>query len=581
MMNKYGTIQDNSTHYHYAQEGIIPDMELTEQYETNGLFAKIIDAPAEEAVKHGFTLGLKNQEVQEYIDDMLDMLEWEDKASTGIKWARLYGGAIGVLFINDGGGLDEPLNWKRIRDIDEIRIYARAIVYPDYSSLYNYDPRDPTKNATSKFGMPEYYQVNSIYGQFWVHESRCLVFRNGILPERTMNPYYRFWGMPEFIRVKRELREAVTTHSLGVKLLERSVQAIYSMQGLARLLSTDDGENEVIKRLQVIDLARGLLNSIAIDSEGENYDFKTATMTGVKEIIDSTCNMLSSVTNIPQTVLFGRSPAGMNSTGRSDLENWYNYVERYQKLMLRANLRTLLDVIVRVGMKKGKLTEEPLLKLAFNPLWSMSESEQAQIEAAKIQAQLVKAQTAQLYVDMGALDPTEVRNGLAQEEEFAVEELLDGIEGVDIWGGEGLPASGEAVNPVIEPDKNIRRRDENPLLQVVPPDRMIAGNLSNDGGPGSGRYPKGSGGLSNKDKAKYDRRILGRKTSTGTEIKSFSDHAYQRLAQRRISPKRMEDMLEVKPIQSKTNPNADLYRKNGAEIVLDRTNGKIVTIMWT
>jgi hypothetical protein len=40
--------------------------------------------------------------------------------------------------------------------------------------------------------MPEYYQVNSIYGQFWVHESRCLIFRNGVLPERTMQPFYRF-----------------------------------------------------------------------------------------------------------------------------------------------------------------------------------------------------------------------------------------------------------------------------------------------------------------------------------------------------------------------------------------------------
>jgi hypothetical protein len=35
---------------------------------------------------------------------------------------------------------------------------------------------------------------------------------------------------------------------------------------------------------------------------------------------------------------------------------------------------------------------------------------------------------------------------------------------------------------------------KNPLPPVIPPDRMIAGNLSNDGGPGSGRYPKGSGG---------------------------------------------------------------------------------------
>ena len=78
------------------------------------------------------------------------------------------------------------------------------------------------------------------------------------------------------------------------------------MKGLAALLTTDDGENAVLKRLQVIDMARGLLNSIAIDSEGENYDFKVAQFSGVKDVIDSTCNMLSIKisTSVPHSCIF-------------------------------------------------------------------------------------------------------------------------------------------------------------------------------------------------------------------------------------------------------------------------------------
>ena len=41
---------------------------------------------------------------------------------------------------------------------------------------------------------------------------------------------------------------------------------------------------------------------------------------GVSDVIDSTCNFLSALTSIPQTILFGRSPAGMNATGDADLE---------------------------------------------------------------------------------------------------------------------------------------------------------------------------------------------------------------------------------------------------------------------
>jgi 8-oxo-dGTP pyrophosphatase MutT (NUDIX family) len=278
---------------------------------------------------------------------------------------------------------------------------------------------------TSRFGEPEFYYVNSMYGSFKVHESRCLVFKNGVLPEQISNSTYQMWGMPEYVRIKRALRETTTAHSDSVRLLERSVQAIYKMKNLSQLLATDDGENQVLRRLEVIDMAKGLLNSIAIDSEGEDYDFKTFQFSGVKDVIDSTCNMLSALTNIPQTLLFGRSPSGMNATGDSDLENYYNYVERIQKLMLKKNLRYLLDIIFRAGVASSELAEEPDYKLEFKPLWSMSESEQAAIDQQKAATSLTKAQTTQIYVDMGALDPTEVRSKLASNDEYTVEDIIE------------------------------------------------------------------------------------------------------------------------------------------------------------
>lgn len=425
LLNKYGTKQDNSEAYKFEREPVIPDMQLTGLYEGNGLFSKIIDTPAEEALKHGFDLNLKSDELNAFVEDALDDLEWEEKAATAIKWARLYGGALIVMLIDDGRGLEEPVDWEHIRSIDELRVYERSIVQPDYASLYQQDYGGKgVGNRVSKFGQPEYYYVSSIYGSFKAHESRCLVFRNGVLPEQTSNATYLFWGMPEYVRIRRALRETVTAHTDSVKLLERSVQAIYSMKGLASLLTTDDGENQVLKRLQLVDTSRGLLNSIAIDSEGERYDFKTFQFSGVKDVIDATCNMLSALTNIPQTILFGRSPAGMNATGDSDFESYYNFVEKIQRLMLKRNLRTLLDVVFRAGIASGDVAEEPDYKLEFKPLWSLSDTEQAAVDQTKAQTALVKAQTAQAYVDMQALDPTEVRRRLASDEEFDVEDII-------------------------------------------------------------------------------------------------------------------------------------------------------------
>lgn len=423
MLNKYGTAQDNSTAYQYNAEPFVDDMELTRLYEGNGLFAKIIDRPSEEAVKHGLDIDFGDKDVAEYVDERLDDLDFEEKFATAEKWARLYGGSIIVMLIDDGGGLDDPLDLRNVRSIEELVVFERAVVQPDYTALYNFNFINPGRKH-APFGEPEYYTVFSTYGYFRVHRSRCLVFRNGRLPEQTSNALYRFWGVPEYVRIKRALRECITSHEDGVKLLERSVQAIYKMKNLANLLSTEDGENKAIQRLQVIDMARGILNSIAIDVDGEDYDFKTLQMSGVKDVIDATCNMLSAVTNIPQAILFGRSPSGMNSTGESDMENYYNMVENIQKQNMKNNARIIIELVLKQGKLDGSISNAPKFKMKFAALWSMSETEQADVDNKNANTDLAKAQAAQLYMDSNVLDPTEVRNALASEGKFDIDEVL-------------------------------------------------------------------------------------------------------------------------------------------------------------
>lgn len=486
VLNKYGTTQDNSEAYRYEREPIIPDMQLTSLYEGNGLFSKIIDTPAEEALKHGFNLNLNSDELDNFVEECLDELEWEEKAATAIKWARLYGGSIIVMLIDDGRGLEEPVDWQNIKSIDELRVFERAVVQPDYASLYMQDYGGKGNvNRTSKFGEPEFYYVTSMYGSFMVHESRCLVFRNGVLPEQVSNTTYQMWGMPEYIRIKRALRETVTAHTDATKLLERSVQAIYSMKNLASLLATDDGEDQVVRRLEVIDMARGLLNSIAIDADGEDYDFKSISFSGVKDVIDSTCNMLSALTNIPQTLLFGRSPAGENATGASDLENYYNFVERTQKLMLKRNLRYLLDVVFRAGVASGEIDEEPDYKLVFNPLWSLSDAEQATVEQTKASASLTKAQTAQIYVDMQALDPSEVRRKLASDDEFTVEEIID-EEDEDLYSAMVEAQNSQIESEVEAAEANVEQQElpggsEQSAPSEIPAAAEVAADEGKDG----------------------------------------------------------------------------------------------------
>lgn len=93
--------------------------------------------------------------------------------------------------------------------------------------------------------------------------------------------------------------------------------------------------------------------------------------------------------------------------------------------MLRHNLLRIIDLICQAKYRSGQFEEIPHYKLTFSPLWSLSETERAQVDQVKAATAQTKAATAQLYIDMGALDPSEVRSGLKSSEDYVIEDLVD------------------------------------------------------------------------------------------------------------------------------------------------------------
>ena len=464
----------------------IPDYDLAEKYQNNGLFSKIIDRPAEEALKHGMEYNVSDADLREFLDDALDRLDWEEKAVTAIRWARLFGGSIIVMLLDDGGGLEEPVNWQDVRSVEELRVYERAIVQPDPD--------------TYRTGKAEYFDVSSTYGgTFRVHRSRCLVFKNGSLPEYGAAQQYYYWGLPEYIRIHKDLSRALKTHTNAANMIEKSVQPVYKQRGLQNMLAGPNGDEMELKRLQVLDASRGIMNTIAVDMEGEDYDFKTFQMTGAKEILESTCNLLSAVTCIPQTILFGRSPAGENATGESDLENYYNFVEGIQKRMLKKNIRTLIKAIVQAGVYDGSIENPGNIKPTFKPLWSLSETEKATVELTKAQRAQATAQTAQLYIDMQVLQPDEVRRALSQDGSLNIEDILDNQpedEQDDGWAAllEGLEAND---NPISDTAGQPARQSGIMNPETAKDGGEGSGNFNHEGRPGK-VGGSGGGGSSSK-----------------------------------------------------------------------------------
>ena len=550
----------------------IPDYDLAEKYQNNGLFSKIIDRPAEEALKHGMEYNVSDADLREFLDDALDRLDWEEKAVTAIRWARLFGGSIIVMLLDDGGGLEEPVNWQDVRSVEELRVYERAIVQPDPD--------------TYRTGKAEYFDVSSTYGgTFRVHRSRCLVFKNGSLPEYGAAQQYYYWGLPEYIRIHKDLSRALKTHTNAANMIEKSVQPVYKQRGLQNMLAGPNGDEMELKRLQVLDASRGIMNTIAVDMEGEDYDFKTFQMTGAKEILESTCNLLSAVTCIPQTILFGRSPAGENATGESDLENYYNFVEGIQKRMLKKNIRTLIKAIVQAGVYDGSIENPGSIKPIFKPLWSLSETEKATVELTKAQRAQVAAQTAQLYIDMQAIQPDEVRQALSQDGNLNIEDILDNQPEDaqdDGWAAllEGLRAND---NPALEPTGQPGRQGG--IMKSGAAEDVIAEDvIAKDGGEGSGNFNhegrpgkvggSGEGGGSSsksesKEKPKESQRERSSNRKKEEQNKQGEQPSQQQGTSENNQPKQAEESSErgqresaPQPAESRKLPSDSMPTKN-------------------
>lgn len=502
MVNKVGTKKDPLEGYSYQAEMPTPDSELAQIYGSNGLFARIIDKPAELALKNGYKTGIGDADLEAMVEKRLAKLKWKSSAMKALKWSRLFGGAAILMGIDDGGDWDEPVNMDAVAGVTNLIVFERPEIYPEYESVFN---RSLDYSNMERFAMPEYYLISPVYGGqiVRVHESRLLIFRNGELPRTSsMSTDYMFFGAPEYNRIKRELRDTVTTHGNGYRLLERCVQAVYKMKNLAALMATQDGEDDVIRRMQLIDMARSLLNTMVIDGDGEEYAFQTFQLSGVKDIVDESCNLLSAVTNIPQTVLFGRSPAGENATGEGDLTNYYDYVGQIQELSVTDNLRRIIELILTAYVNTGKIEEMPEIDLEPRPLWSLSEKEQAELDSSKAQAELTKAQATQIYVDMQVLDSKEVRRTLAESDAYQVDEILSeddlendlGLETLLQGYGDDLQNS-EQENP--QRDDGAKEEPYGAAVLVVKDGKILCGRRKDDGsicGPGghieSGEKPE-------------------------------------------------------------------------------------------
>lgn len=340
-----------------------------------------------------------------------DDIERLEEANTGlavwnqvndtIKWARLYGGALGVILI-DG---QDPATPLRIESIGRgayrgMLVLDRWMVTPTLQDLVTtYGP---------DLGLPKFYDVNAdapaLQGRR-VHYSRCLRL------EGVRLPYYQrvqenLWGLSVYEPLYDRM-VAFDSATTGVaQLVYKSHVRGIKIEGLRDIVAAGNqlfaGLKGYVNLMRQYQSTEGLM---MLDSKDEyiSNEGGAAGMRGVADVLNSFAEQISGALQIPLVRLLGQAPTGLNSAGESELRTYYDGILQKQNRELKVGVTKLY----RCAAQSEQIELPDGFAIKFRPLWQLEEEQRANIANMTVDA-VTKA------VDGGLLKPATAMKELRQ-----------------------------------------------------------------------------------------------------------------------------------------------------------------------
>lgn len=371
----------------FRRSGLTSQTELlTTMYRENWIAMRIIDMPSEDMTRSWYK---PSTEMEEDDLDALRRLEGKhsvkQEIANAIRWARLYGGAIAVIAIRGQEEImDQPLDLNAVMpgDFAGLLVLDRAQgVEPSIELVA--DLNDPD------YGLPMWYSVNMDVngaGVLNIHHSRVLRFVGRELP-RLETVAENYWGASELEHVYDELQKRSATSANIAQLVFQANVTTLKMGdfGEAMALGTDEQRANVAAAVEMENRFRTSygLQLLSADDTMENHQY---TFTGLSDIYEQFMLDICGAAEIPATKLFGRNPSGLNSTGESDLRNYYETISQMQERILRPALEKLLPIEAMSCW--GFVPDD--LEIVFEPIAAATPKERAEL-MAKFSEPILKA----------------------------------------------------------------------------------------------------------------------------------------------------------------------------------------------
>ena len=394
---------DKSEHT-FFQPTVYPNrIPLQTVYNESWAAQKFINMPIDDMFIKGRKFEWEDESMAEEWDRLDSYFSLESSVNQALKAARLYGTGFVVVITNQGP--ETPLDVGKVRpgDLQALHVFDRfsATVLEWYAA-----PNLPGFNrpsmyeftVTARSGIPVTIQA---------HETRCIRFdgHKSLTVDGWDGSYEQEWGISELIPAIQEiLHDAAFLQAVTHLSQEASIPVIKVQDLAASMAGTVTADAPSLEELAMsVNMYKSIWRMMLLDKSNE-FERVAVHFAGMADLIDRFAARLAAMAGIPTTRFLGRSPAGLNATGESDMNNYAIHVAAMQERMLRRPLH-MLDRILAAS-ERIELPE-----CSFQPLTELSDSDRAAVTKSDAEV-IMGAATA------GLIDENEARERLSNLELF-------------------------------------------------------------------------------------------------------------------------------------------------------------------
>ena len=421
-------------------------VELEAAYRGSWIVRKAVDAIPEDMTRSGIEIAGLEPDVISKLERTMTILNiWERICDTA-KWARLYGGAVAVMMI-EGQDMATPLRPESVGrgQFKGLIVLDRWMLNPPITEIVT--------DFGPEFGKPAFYTVNS--GMFGlpgnrIHHSRVIRLEGEELPyfQRVSE---NGWGLSVLETIWDRLI-AFDSATVGAgQLTYKAHLRVLKIEGLREIIASGGPQFEGIrKQIEFTRFAQTNEGMTVLDST-DDFSTHQYAFSGLADVLIQFGQQLAGALGIPLTRLFGQAPAGMNATGESDMQMYYDTILQHQERHLRNPMHRLLNLLY---MSVFGQTLPDDFAFEFRNLKQMTEVEKSQILGTTVTAVTAAHEaglvsTAQAMRELKASAPSTGAFGDIPEAD------IEAAEAMAPPGGE-LPLPGmppELVSGPVPPDR--------------------------------------------------------------------------------------------------------------------------------